>query len=185
MGGNASWTRSCARTEVLRLRKAPLSPLVSTGLPDDLTSLEPVAAQLKDAIRTDRDLMDKVRRWRGPRRCWRGNGPGSNAARHERRPGPDGVLPKSLRAFVSFVRSYKEHVCHFIFRLRDLNYERLARAFGLFRVRAAVRQTTTAAGQPGAHAGRSGSGWADRAGFALASAHTHSCLACLNCETCM
>ena len=41
---------------------------------------------------------------------------------------------QSLRGFVSFIRSYKEHVCSFIFRLRDLNFERLARAFGLFRV---------------------------------------------------
>jgi hypothetical protein len=42
---------------------------------------------------------------------------------------------QSVRAFVSFVRSYKEHVCSYLFRLRDLDYTRLVRAFGLFRVR--------------------------------------------------
>jgi len=36
---------------------------------------------------------------------------------------------------VSFIRSYKEHVCNYIFRLKDLDMLRLARAFGLFRVR--------------------------------------------------
>jgi hypothetical protein len=42
---------------------------------------------------------------------------------------------QSVRAFVSFVRAYKEHVCSYLFRLRDLDYTRLVRAFGLFRVR--------------------------------------------------
>ena len=63
--------------EVLRQRKAPLSPLVGAGMPADLAELEQACAQLKEAIRHDRDLLDKVGRtgglergrwWEGARR---------------------------------------------------------------------------------------------------------------------
>ena len=39
-----------------------------------------------------------------------------------------------MRAFVSYVRGYKEHQCRFIFRLPDLNVGRLATAFGVLRI---------------------------------------------------
>jgi len=43
-------------------------------------------------------------------------------------------MEKAARAFVSFVRGYKEHQCRFIFRLKELELGRLARAFGLLRM---------------------------------------------------
>eukprot|EP00898_Chlorokybus_atmophyticus_P003812 jgi/Chlat1/4431/Chrsp29S00326 len=44
------------------------------------------------------------------------------------------VMEKGLRAFVSFVRGYKEHVCKYIFRFKDLNFGALAMLFGLLRL---------------------------------------------------
>ncbi|CAN8237219.1 unnamed protein product [Cochlearia groenlandica] len=41
------------------------------------------------------------------------------------------VLEKGLKAFVSFVRAYKEHHCSFIFRWKDLEIGKLAMGFGL------------------------------------------------------
>ncbi len=38
------------------------------------------------------------------------------------------------RAFVSFVRGYKEHQCRFIFRFKELSLGRLAAAFALLRL---------------------------------------------------
>mgnify|MGYP001577132493 FL=1 len=39
-----------------------------------------------------------------------------------------------MRAFVSFLRAYKEHECRFIFQLRHIDITELVHAFGLFRV---------------------------------------------------
>ena len=44
------------------------------------------------------------------------------------------VMEKGTRAFVSYLRGYKEHQCKFIFRLADLDLSRLAYAFGLLRL---------------------------------------------------
>ncbi|KFK24964.1 hypothetical protein AALP_AA8G048500 [Arabis alpina] len=41
------------------------------------------------------------------------------------------VLEKGLKAFVSFVRAYKEHHCSYIFRWKDLEIGKLAMGFGL------------------------------------------------------
>ncbi|VVB13329.1 unnamed protein product [Arabis nemorensis] len=41
------------------------------------------------------------------------------------------VLEKGLKAFVSFVRAYKEHHCSFIFRWKDLEIGKLAMGYGL------------------------------------------------------
>jgi ATP-dependent RNA helicase DDX55/SPB4 len=43
-------------------------------------------------------------------------------------------LPQGSRAFVSFVRGYKEHQCRFIFRFKELSLGRLAAAFALLRL---------------------------------------------------
>ncbi|CAK4636626.1 hypothetical protein LEN26_020040 [Aphanomyces euteiches] len=44
------------------------------------------------------------------------------------------VLEKGTKAFISFVRSYKEHQCQFIFRFKDLDLARVARGFCLFQL---------------------------------------------------
>lgn len=44
------------------------------------------------------------------------------------------VMEKAVKAFVSFVRAYKEHYCKFIFRLADLDLAQLATALGLLRL---------------------------------------------------
>ncbi|KAG2492424.1 hypothetical protein HYH03_009367 [Edaphochlamys debaryana] len=44
------------------------------------------------------------------------------------------VMDKAARAFVTYVRGYKEHHCKFIFRLQELNIGRLARGLGLLRL---------------------------------------------------
>lgn len=41
------------------------------------------------------------------------------------------VMEKAVKAFVSFVRAYKEHQCRFIFRLADLDLAQLGTALGL------------------------------------------------------
>ncbi|KAJ3201867.1 ATP-dependent rRNA helicase spb4 [Entophlyctis luteolus] len=41
---------------------------------------------------------------------------------------------KSIRAFTSWIRAYKEHVAASIFRLRAVDFGALARAFGLLRL---------------------------------------------------
>ncbi|EOA23096.1 hypothetical protein CARUB_v10003883mg [Capsella rubella] len=41
------------------------------------------------------------------------------------------VLEKGLKAFVSFVRAYKEHHCSFIFRWKELEIGKLAMGYGL------------------------------------------------------
>lgn len=44
------------------------------------------------------------------------------------------LTEKSILAFISYIRAYKEHHCHFIFRLNTLNMGSLARLFGLVRL---------------------------------------------------
>ncbi|GIL48809.1 hypothetical protein Vafri_5230, partial [Volvox africanus] len=44
------------------------------------------------------------------------------------------VMERATKAFVTYVRGYKEHHCKFIFRLQDLNVGRLARGLGLLRL---------------------------------------------------
>ena len=44
------------------------------------------------------------------------------------------AMEKGTRAFVSYVRGYKEHHCRFIFRQKELQLARLARAMGLLRL---------------------------------------------------
>ena len=50
----------CSSTEVLRLRKAPLSRLSPSELPADMATCEAAADRLKAAIKRDRDLLDKA-----------------------------------------------------------------------------------------------------------------------------
>jgi hypothetical protein len=40
------------------------------------------------------------------------------------------IMEKGARAFVSFVRGYKEHQCNFIFRLAELDLGKLATGIG-------------------------------------------------------
>ncbi|PWZ33706.1 DEAD-box ATP-dependent RNA helicase 18 [Zea mays] len=44
------------------------------------------------------------------------------------------VMEKGLRAFVSFVRAYKEHHCSYIFRWKDLEIGKLAMEYGLLQI---------------------------------------------------
>ena len=44
------------------------------------------------------------------------------------------VMDKGVKAFVSYIRAYKEHQCKFIFRLADLDLTQLATAFGLLQL---------------------------------------------------
>ena len=44
------------------------------------------------------------------------------------------VMEKGTRAFVSYMRGYKEHHCRFIFRHKELQLARLAKAMGLLRL---------------------------------------------------
>ena len=44
------------------------------------------------------------------------------------------AMEKGTRAFVSYMRGYKEHHCRFIFRQKELQLARLARAMGLLRL---------------------------------------------------
>ena len=43
-------------------------------------------------------------------------------------------MEKGTRAFVSYIRGYKEHHCRFIFRHKELELAKLARAMGLLRL---------------------------------------------------
>lgn len=44
------------------------------------------------------------------------------------------VLEKGIRAFVSYIRGYKEHQCKFIFRLQDLDLAELAYSCALLQL---------------------------------------------------
>lgn len=44
------------------------------------------------------------------------------------------LYEKSIKAFVSWVRSYNEHQASFIFNLKNLDLGKVAKSFGLFRV---------------------------------------------------
>jgi ATP-dependent RNA helicase DDX55/SPB4 len=44
------------------------------------------------------------------------------------------VMEKGAKAFVSYIRGYKEHHCKFIFQLSELDFAGLARMFGLLRL---------------------------------------------------
>lgn len=44
------------------------------------------------------------------------------------------IMEKGAKAFVSFVQSYVKHECSMIFRVKDLDFGRLATGFGLVRV---------------------------------------------------
>ncbi|WVZ72397.1 hypothetical protein U9M48_020864 [Paspalum notatum var. saurae] len=44
------------------------------------------------------------------------------------------VMEKGLRAFVSFIRAYKEHHCSYIFRWKDLEIGKLAMEYGLLQI---------------------------------------------------
>ena len=43
-------------------------------------------------------------------------------------------MEKGVRAFVSYLRGYKEHHCRFIFRFKELELARLAKSLGLLRL---------------------------------------------------
>ncbi len=44
------------------------------------------------------------------------------------------ILEKGSRAFISFVRAYKEHRCQYIFRLKELDLLEVAETFALLRL---------------------------------------------------
>jgi len=44
------------------------------------------------------------------------------------------IMEKGVRAYVSYIRGYKEHHCRFIFRFKELEYGSLAMAMGLLRL---------------------------------------------------
>ncbi len=44
------------------------------------------------------------------------------------------ILEKGSRAFISFVRAYKEHRCQYIFRLKELNLLEVAETFALLKL---------------------------------------------------
>lgn len=44
------------------------------------------------------------------------------------------VMDKGVKAFVSYIRAYKEHQCKFIFRLPDMDLALLGTAFGLLQL---------------------------------------------------
>lgn len=44
------------------------------------------------------------------------------------------VFEKGIQAFVSFVRFYVKHECNMIFRLKDLDYGKMATGFGLIKI---------------------------------------------------
>jgi hypothetical protein len=44
------------------------------------------------------------------------------------------VMEKGTKAFVSYIRGYKEHQCKFIFRVPDLDVAALGSMFGLLRL---------------------------------------------------
>lgn len=44
------------------------------------------------------------------------------------------ILEKGSRAYVSFVQSYAKHECSMIFRIKDLDFGKLATGFGLLRI---------------------------------------------------
>ena len=44
------------------------------------------------------------------------------------------MMEKGVRAYVSFIRGYKEHHCRFIFRFKELEYGALGMAMGLLRL---------------------------------------------------
>ena len=43
-------------------------------------------------------------------------------------------MEAGTRAFVSYVRGYKEHHCKYIFRIQDVSFGRLASSFALLRL---------------------------------------------------
>ena len=44
------------------------------------------------------------------------------------------VFEKGMRAFVSFVQSYAKHECYSLFRVKDLDFGKLATGFGLLKI---------------------------------------------------
>ena len=44
------------------------------------------------------------------------------------------LLEKAVKAFVSYVRAYKEHHCNFIFRIQELNLGKVAMLFGILQL---------------------------------------------------
>lgn len=44
------------------------------------------------------------------------------------------VMDKGTKAFVSYVRGYKEHHCKYVFQLADLSLEHVGYMFGLLRL---------------------------------------------------
>ncbi len=59
------------------------------------------------------------------------------------------MMEKGIKAFVSFVRAYKEHQCKFIFRLADLDLARFATALGLLRLPKMPEMRKTKKGREG------------------------------------
>ena len=44
------------------------------------------------------------------------------------------VFERGMRAFVSFIQSYAKHECYSIFRMKDLDFGKLATGFGLLKI---------------------------------------------------
>ncbi|PNH03260.1 DEAD-box ATP-dependent RNA helicase 18 [Tetrabaena socialis] len=132
--------------EFLRLRKVPLSegtPLPPTEGP----AVAPAAADAADADDDPPTTAPAKARSSNPASTSAAAAVAADAAACTSTSTPDvlralrsaaerdrDVMEKAAKAFVTYIRGYKEHHCKFIFRLQDLNIGRLASGLGLLRL---------------------------------------------------
>jgi ATP-dependent RNA helicase DDX55/SPB4 len=80
-----------------------------------------------------RDALETRKRQRGEVTGDMCDSPSVLAIRRASRDHPE-LMKLAARAFVSFIRAYKEHECRYIFQLRALDLTDLTHGFGLFKV---------------------------------------------------
>jgi ATP-dependent RNA helicase DDX55/SPB4 len=119
--------------DFLRIRGVEIKPAAGTReyYAESASTNNGDAAEDDDEVELDSDIVDKLEK------AERSEKKGIESTHKTLRRASETnreIMEKGVRAYVSFIRGYKEHHCRFIFRFKELQYGALAMAMGLLRL---------------------------------------------------
>lgn len=119
--------------DFLRIRGVEIKPAAGTReyYAESASTKNGDTAEDDDEVELDSDIVDKLEK------AERSEKKGIESTHKTLRRASETnreIMEKGVRAYVSFIRGYKEHHCRFIFRFKELQYGALAMAMGLLRL---------------------------------------------------